>query len=70
MYDHFTVFVTNNRLWEFFVSRHRPNRVQNSSMHANPFGVLDSRPLPLFMNHKQLRMLLLVISISRLREFP
>src|SRR5262249_41595086 len=34
MYNHFTVFVSNDRLWEFFVSRHGSNRVQNGCMHA------------------------------------
>jgi hypothetical protein len=38
MHDRFTVFVTDDRLREFFVSRHASNRVQDGCMHASsPF---------------------------------
>jgi hypothetical protein len=40
MYNHFAVFVTNDRLWEFFISRHGSNRVQDGCMHvSSPFDV-------------------------------
>jgi hypothetical protein len=42
MYDHFIVFVPTYRLWEFFVSRHGSNPVQDGCMHASsPFDATD-----------------------------
>jgi hypothetical protein len=41
MHDNLIVFVINDRLCEFFVSRHCSNRVQDGSMHTpSPFDIL------------------------------
>jgi hypothetical protein len=43
MYDNFAVFVTNDWLREFFVSRRASNRVQDGCMHASSsFDATDS----------------------------
>jgi hypothetical protein len=44
MYNRFTVFVTNDWLWEFFVPRHGSNRVQYGCMHV-------SSPFDFFISH-------------------
>src|SRR5215468_1415340 len=50
MYDHFIVFVTYDRLLEFFVPRHGSYRVEDGCMHASPLliqQILTADPLTL-----------------------